>query len=105
MTIDELKTLHWQTLKKMAEDAGIEFKSKEQAIEDLAKLQPAEPAAPDAVADPAIDPAAEQPAEPGEPTFDRNRPHGVICGDVEGMPGARYVQDGKHFNAAGKLLG
>lgn len=52
MDIETLKGLHWQTLKKMMEDAGLVFKSKDQAIEELSKLQA-----------PAGDPAATPPTD------------------------------------------
>jgi len=128
MDIDTLKGLHWQTLKKMMEDAGLEFKSKDQAIEELAKLQPpaadhplaadpdanqpTDPAAGDPPpADPAaIDPppadaapAVEEPAP--APRFDRRKPYGEISGDIPESPGARFVQGGLYFNNAGDVVG
>lgn len=108
MSIDDLKNLHWQTLKKMMEDAGLQFVSKDQAIEELSKRQaPADPAAADASggrlpADPT--PAAADQAQEG-PRFDRSKPYGEIFGDVPDAPGARFLQDGHYFNTAGGIVG
>lgn len=114
MSIDDLKNLHWQTLKKMMEDAGLQFVSKEQAIEELSKRQaPADPdaAAGAAAADASVDrllgnpaPAASDQAPVG-PSFDRSKPYGEIFGDVPDAPGARFLQDGHYFNTAGGIVG
>ncbi len=122
MPVDELKALHWQTLKKMMEDAGLEFKSKDQAVEELAKLDPpaedpappsgdtgaagAESNPPTAGDPPKDDPTPDDaaPAAAG-PTFKRNAPYGEICGEVADAPGARFLQGGFYFNNAGEVVG
>ena len=120
MPVDELKALHWQKLKKMMEDAGLEYKSKDQAVEELAKLEPAsgEPAPPTgdtagAGSNPpdAGDPPKDEPnpddAAPAAtgPRLNRNAPYGEICGEVPDVPGARFLQRGFYFNNAGEAVG
>ena len=113
MRIDDLKNLHWQTLKKMMEDAGLQFVSKEQAIEELSKLAAADhdAAAGAAAADASVDrllgnpaPAAADQAPVG-PSFDRSKPYGEVFGDIPEAPGARFLQDGHYFNTTGGIVG
>ncbi len=122
MPVDELKALHWQTLKKMMEDAGLEFKSKDQAVEELAKLDPmtedttppagdtgtagAESNPPTAGDPPKDEPNPDEaaPAATG-PRLNRNAPYGEICGEIADAPGARFLQGGLYFNNAGEVVG
>lgn len=120
MNIDELKALHWQKLKKMMEDAGLEYKSKDQAIEELAKLPPAatdtSPPAGANGGENTGDAGGEKPKDdtndsatddsaPQGPRFDRSRPYGEISGEIPEAPGARYLQGGHYFNNAGDAVG
>ena len=110
MTADELKGTHWQTLKKMMEDAGLEFKSKDQAIEELSKLQgddqggaEANPGT-DATGDETTDAAAETAPASG-PRLNKSKPHGTVHGRDARFPNAAFSQGGRYFDAAGNLVG
>ena len=107
MTEEELRALHWQQLKKMVEDAGLEYKGKDQAVEALLALQPAtdELPADAAAADAPADAADAQPVEPAAVRLNRAKPYGDVFGDVDGAPGARFIQDGTLFNAKGEKVG
>lgn len=114
MTAEELKKTHWQMLKKMMADAGLEFKSKEQAIEELSKLQPTPDgtasgdngeSATSADADQGDGAQTKASNEAQGPRFDRKKPYGEICGDVPDAPGARFLQGGHYFNNAGDAVG
>lgn len=37
-------------------------------------------------------------------TLDKTRPYGEVWGQVEGVSGARFAQDGALFDAGGRLL-
>lgn len=120
---EELQAMHWQTLKVMMTDAGLEYKSKEQAVEELLKLEPVatEPAVDPAEAEAAAAAAASQAeaeaaaaaaaaaeAEAATytgPMLNRRMPFGQVFGEIEGAPGARFTQGGHLFNAAGRKVG
>lgn len=121
---EELQAMHWQTLKVMMTDAGLEYKSKEQAVEELLKLDPpaAEPPADPAAAEAAAAAAAAAQAEAEAaaaaaaaeaaaaaaytgPMLNRRMPFGQVFGDIENAPGARFTQGGHLFNAAGQKVG
>lgn len=118
MITEELKALHWQTLKKMMEDAGLEYKSKEQAVDELSKLPAADgtvgtppvgdtqpPAGnPKADGDTAPAPKA-KPESPAVPHFNSKQPYGEISGSLPEAPGARFLQGGLYFNNAGDVVG
>lgn len=119
---EELQAMHWQTLKVMMTDAGLEYKSKEQAVEELMKLDPpatdsdVDPAAAEAAAAAAAQAEAEAAAATAAaeaaaaaaytgPMLNRRMPFGQVFGDIEGAPGARFTQGGHLFNAAGQKVG
>ena len=109
MTTDELKGTHWQTLKKMMEDAGLEFKSKEQAIEALSKLQGDDQGGtennpgPESTGDETTDAAPAAPAS--GPRLNRSKPHGTVHGRDARFPNAAFAQGGRYFDADGNLVG
>lgn len=103
---EDFSTLHWQVLRKKLMDAGIEYKSKEQAIADLTALAAKTDAPVDG--DPATPATPEpQPLAPvkSRSMLDRDKPYGVISGEVSECPSARFSQGGALFNSEGQKVG
>lgn len=108
-----LETTHWQTLKKMMEDAGLTWVSKADAIEKLSKLDGSAQEAPTAtdsdhavgVPEAIIEAPTPKAASKSAPKFDRMQPYGQVSGEVEGAPGACYLQNRLYYNSAGGVVG
>lgn len=106
MTLEELKALHWATLKKMVEDAGGTYEDKETSIQFLI----------DANAVTTVDSPVENiptvkldapvlvANKKSSITLDKSRPFGEIFGEVEGYPNARYTQGDHIFNSLGEKI-
>lgn len=92
MKREELETMHWSHLKKMLEEKGLTYESKEKAIADLSEATGATP--PDAPTS-----AAKAVA------FDAKQPHGLISGEIEGAPSARFLQHGNFYTSEGVKVG
>ena len=93
MTREELETMHWTQLKKQLEEKGLQYESKEQAINALV----------DEVGSNA--PPDQPPKTSRNHVFDAKKPHGLITGKIDGAPGARFFQDGNLYNSEGVKVG
>lgn len=96
--MSDLATLHWTALKKMCEERGGRYEGKEQAIAFLSgDPQPLAP----------VVSAQEAPAVVSGDVvrFDKTKDYGLVTGDIEDMPGARYFQAGHFFNVRGEMVG
>lgn len=98
--MSDLSTTHWTALKKMMEDAGLVWVSKADAIEKLGRLGAVAPE----VTEPVVT-VTKVAMTSSCPTFDRHQPYGQICGEIEGAPGAYYMQRGLYFNSSGEVVG
>ena len=111
-----LDQLHWQTLKKMVEEKGGAYESKEKAIAFLSAEETADPGQTTTVAEAADTPVATPPDAPAdtpaeEPAavvakiFDPNRPYGEISGTFDDAPGARFMQNGLYYDSTHAVVG
>lgn len=114
MTLEELKSMHWSQLKKMVEDNGGQWETKEKAVQFLvdAGLTSGDEGADDAGEESTEEPSADVPVvkvEVAQKTkakgfLDRSKPFGEIFGEIEGYPTARYSQGEHLFNSSGEKL-
>lgn len=94
--------MHWKQLKKLVEERGGEYISKEDAVLFLN----AEPVVAEVVVEAAAVAEVAVTAEPVEEmVFDKRQPYGEVSGRIEGYPGARFTQNGVFFNSQGKRIG
>lgn len=102
MTLEELKALHWATLKKMVEDAGGTYEDKDTSIEFLLGKVVDKPV--DNIPTVKLDAPALVSNKKSSIALDKSKPFGEIFGDVEGYPTARYSQGEHLFNSLGEKL-
>lgn len=103
MTLEELKSLHWATLKKMVEDAGGTYEDKDTSIEFLLGKVVEKPV--DSMPTVKLDSTVLVGSnKKSSLTLDKSKPFGEIFGDVEGFPTARYSQGEHLFNSHGEKL-
>ena len=89
--------IHWTHLKKRVEEMGGTWTNREDAEKFLAEVKVVgNVSAP-------VEPVKE--SRPSGARFDPDQPHGMVSGEIEGMPGARYFQAGRYFTATGKQVG
>lgn len=86
------KGMHWSALKKLLEERGLVYASKEQAIEVLTAL----PAEGEVVVAPVVT---------GGKFLDKKQPYGAICGSLDECPTACFTQGGGLYNIAGEKVG
>lgn len=115
MTLEELKSMHWSQLKKMVEDNGGQWETKEKAVQFLVDAgltsgdegtndEGGEEVTEKPSADVPVVKVEVAPKTKAKVVLDRSKPFGDVYGEVEGYPTARYSQGEHLFNAAGERL-
>ena len=83
--------LHWTKLKKMVEEAGGTWSTREAAEEFLARS--------------GVEIVEPEPAPKRAASFDRSAPYADVYGAIDTAPGARFMQGGVYFNVRGEQVG